>query len=148
MSGENYDSEIEKNAATYGYKTANLMYLLDAVREFEASDAATKLHELYGDIEADVPGFQGIDAKIIEQHLDQHASHWRNLFENFQNHFNKQTDKNVLSEPAKESLKKLQELIIECFDKHQISEELFNEFLSKNNLSPNDLVMVPKYGRS
>ena len=112
MAGERYDSEIEKNATAYGYKTANLMYLLDAVREFEASDAAAELHRLYGDIKADVPGFQGVDAKIIEQHLNEHAPEWKNLFKDFQINYDTQRDKSVLGEPAKESLKKLQEAII------------------------------------
>ncbi|MGX6960830.1 MAG: PEP/pyruvate-binding domain-containing protein [Rickettsia endosymbiont of Pentastiridius leporinus] len=143
---EQYNNEIEANALDYGYKTANLMYLEEAVREFEASEGAAKLHELYGDIRGEVPAFKGVDARIIETHLDTHAHEWRALFENFQNHFSSQVDKSVLDEPAKESLKNLQEVIKGCFEKHQISQDLFNEFLTKNDLGINDLVMVRSTG--
>ncbi|HJD55438.1 MAG TPA: PEP/pyruvate-binding domain-containing protein [Rickettsia endosymbiont of Pyrocoelia pectoralis] len=146
MAGEHYDSEIEKNAVDYGYKTANLMYLSDAVKEFEASKEAAKLHELYGDVRGEVPAFKGVDAKIIETHLDTHTPEWRGLFENFQNRFNEQEDKSVLGEPAKESLKRLQGVITDCFEKHQISQDLFNEFLTKNDLGINALVMVRSTG--
>jgi phosphoenolpyruvate synthase/pyruvate phosphate dikinase len=144
--GEAYNSSIEKDAVDYGYKAANLIYLDEAIKEFEASPEAVRLHKLYGNIEAKVPGFKPVDAKVIESHLNEHAPEWKGLFENFQNDFNKQKDKSVLGEPAKKLLIELQEVITECFAKHQISQDLFNEFLTKNGLTPNDLVMVRSTG--
>lgn len=140
------NKEIEENAKDNGYKAANLQELRLLTKGFKETPEHKKLVELYGEIEIEVPAFQPIGSSVIISHLDQHARNWRDLWDKFTTTFEGQKDQNTLGEASIKCLENLQTVIVDCFSKNLVSEELYGQFLQDNAIKPDDLLMVRSTG--
>ncbi|WP_425360557.1 PEP/pyruvate-binding domain-containing protein [Candidatus Tisiphia endosymbiont of Ceraclea dissimilis] len=142
-----YSEKIEDDAKSFGYKAANLLNLREVVKEFNELLATNQDSQL-GDniIKVQVPTFEPINGDIIKQHLDTHAPEWVNLFQEFADTYKAQSNLDTLSEASIECLKKLQECIINCFNQHELEPGLFNKFLEKNKIQPEQLLMIRSTG--
>ncbi len=140
------NSEIEKNAQEYGYKAANLINLANLVKRFKETFEYKRLVEFYGEVEIEVPVFQPIGSSVIISHLDQHARKWRDLWDKFTITFEGQKNRNTLGEASIKCLEDLQTVILDCFNKNLVSEELYGQFLQDNAITADDLLMVRSTG--
>jgi phosphoenolpyruvate synthase/pyruvate phosphate dikinase len=139
-----YKNSIEQDAKIYGYKSANLIELKEVLEEFEEMISSSK--KLFGNLKADVPAFYPIDEKLVRDHLNEYVPEWNDSFKKFQKSYEQQTEKNILSDESKAALSQLQDTITACFEDNPISPDLFQEFLSNNNINENDLLMVRSTG--
>jgi len=121
-------TRINKSAALYGNKAANLMELDNLCRKIKNKK-----------IKIQIPEFLPIDNNSIKHHLDTYAIEWRRLWHEF---VKVQNTNKTLTDQSKITLKKLRAVIIECFNKHP----LFPEKIKAMNLPPDTLFMVRSSG--
>lgn len=133
---------IQENAKLFGNKAANLI-------ELDSLSKAIKSKKIH----VQIPEIFPVSDEIIKNHLDQYASGWRekwNLFIELQSKYdsiqnklrNKRTEIASLSDDAKNVLKELQTIVVDCFKQYPIDEKIIDTV----KLPPGTLLMVRSTG--
>lgn len=99
-----YPSEIIRNARSFGYKAANLMFLESCIEEFNASKTTS--------IRSTIPEFKAIPNNEIIRHL---INNIPNFIEKWKEFCNLQGKSETLKPEAKSTLKSLREEIKRAF---------------------------------
>lgn len=131
-----YPDEIIQDAQEYGYKAANLQFLVRNLTKDKLPSS---------DVELKIPVLKPIANKIIIDHLNNYAPSWQGLWQSFVNAYNEQSDRKILSEEAETFLKELQVIMQQCFSKNLLPEEYLTEL--KERINPDDLLMVRSSGK-
>ena len=135
-----YAEEIEKNAKTFGFKSANLMFLNKTLSSF--SDKS---------LNVEIPAFYPCAHQVILQHLNDYSPEpngWQSQYRLFQKSFEVQKDKNALSGETEKILEDLQLIIAQCFSEHPIETNDILDALKIKANEENDqtLLMVRSTG--
>ncbi len=132
------DKNIDKNAQSVGYKTANLMKL---------QDIATSTIE-NSDIKIQVPSFEGLTNEMISAHLKSKIPSFTKNWEVFTNTFQNQEDQASLGTEAKQKLADIRTELEKSFSTSSKAQTVLEQkLLELNDFQDNSMLMVRSTGR-
>lgn len=132
-----YNDEITRNAESYGFKAANLMFLKDKLTDYE--------EPLIPDITVEVPSFFPISDQEMTAFFDQYGPEWRDLWNEFVVAFRQQDDQSIIEAKAKECIKAWQGCILKALTNNTISQETVNTIQAL--VGEGELLMVRSTGK-